>query len=171
MLDLISQQKGEGTPLQVGLWRSAIFHYAKCFGRSNARNRLDAQEIFKGLPDAMVCHDHFKNLRNKNIAHDENAYSQALPAAIINGPGDHNKIAKIVSLAVLSESLNPPDYQNLLNLVRKAIEYVEQELDVVSTRSTTELEKLSHAQLLKMDSVTYTLPGPNDVSKPRLTYY
>src|SRR5258707_13603427 len=114
----------------------------------------------------MFCVYYLKNLVNKSTAQEETAYSQAFPAAIINGPGEHNKIAKIVSLAFLAESLNPPDYQNLYNLVRKAIEYVEQELDVVCTGITSELEKLSNAQLLKMISVKYTLPGPNDVSEP-----
>jgi hypothetical protein len=173
MLGLLSKQEGECTPIQQGLWRSAIIHYAKCFGRNKARTetRLDSETIFKSCPpEAMVCHKYFKHLRNKNIAHDENAYAQSLPAAIINKPSEPCKIAKIVSLSFLAESLNPADYKNLFNLVRKAIEYVEGEIDLVCKRITAELEKLPYDDLLKMDSVTYTPPTPNDVSEPRVTY-
>jgi hypothetical protein len=172
MLDLLSKQDGECTRIQQGLWRSAIIHYAKCFGKSNARNRLEAETIFKSCPpEAMVCHKYFKHLRNKNVAHDENAYSQALAAAIINKATEPYKIAKIISAGFYAESLNTNDYQNLLNLVRKAIEYVEKEIDLVCKRITAELEKLPYDNLLKMDSVKYTPPTPNDVSKPRVTYY
>lgn len=172
MLDLLSKQEGECTRIQQGLWRSAIIHYAKCFGKNKARTRLDAETIFKSCPpEAMVCHRHFKHLRNKNIVHDENAYAQSLPAAIISKQSEPCKIAKIVSFSLLAESLNPTDYQNLFNLVRKAIEYVEEEIDLVCKRITAQLENLPYEDLLKMDSVTYKPPTPNDVSKPRVTYY
>ena len=123
MLDLISKQPGECTRIQVGLWRSAVIHYAKCFGYSEVRGRLSAPEIFKDFPDAMPCHKYFLQLRHKHIAHDQNAYSQALPGAIINGPAEFYKVAKIVSTAFHVESLNPDDYKNLFNLVRRAIQY------------------------------------------------
>jgi hypothetical protein len=89
----------------------------------------------------MPCHKYFLQLRHKHIAHDQNAYSQALPGAIINGPAEPYKVAKIVSTAFHVESLNRDDYKKLFNLVRRAIQYTEEQIDLLCNQITEQLQK------------------------------
>jgi hypothetical protein len=80
--DLISQS----------LWRSAIMHFVKCFGKG-VRSALDPSQVYKGMPsEAMESFLYFKALRNKHLIHDENSYTQTAPAAIINDGSKSYKV-------------------------------------------------------------------------------
>ena len=83
--------------VRQGLWRSAVEHCMKCFSSSEARSKLNPKKVFKGDPEALEIHEYFRNLRNKHIAHDENAYSQCIPGAVLNAPNRLRKKGRALS--------------------------------------------------------------------------
>jgi hypothetical protein len=74
--------------LRAALWSSAIVHYTKCFGRSNARERLNPQEVYAHEPpEAVESFQFFLALRDKHVVHDDNACAQSTPCAVLNKVG------------------------------------------------------------------------------------
>ena len=76
----------ESSLVRQGLWRTSVEHCMKCFSASEARSRLNPKKVFKGDSDALEIYEYFRYLRNKHIAHDENAYTQCIPGAVLNRP-------------------------------------------------------------------------------------
>jgi len=149
------------------LWDSAIVHFIKCFGQSDSRFSLDSNIVYKSDPAAFEPYRYFDSLRNKNLVHDENSYMQGLPGAVLNKKGMDYKIAKIVCLSVVGETLGQENYQNLHLLATRAREWVVAQFDELCNILTRELEPKSYEELLAMEGITYTVPGADDVHKPR----
>ncbi len=78
------------------LWQCAVIHYCKCFGRQGQmRARLLCDEILPaGMPREI--HKYFIALRNKHLVHDENAWTQATPMAIVAAASKNRKVEEIV---------------------------------------------------------------------------
>ena len=76
-LEGINEVAPDSFLVRQGLWRSAVEHCMKCFSASKARSKLDPKKVFKGDSEAMEVHEYFRCLRNKHVAHDENAYISA----------------------------------------------------------------------------------------------
>jgi hypothetical protein len=108
-----------------------------------------------------------ESLRNKNVVHDENSYMQCLPGAVLNRKGMDHKIAKIVCLSVVGETLGQENYQNLHLLATRAREWVVAQFDELCNVITRELELRPYEELLAREAITYTVPGADDVHKPR----
>ncbi len=107
------------------LWRCAIIHYMKCFGDSQARFRLGFSQIYKGEPpEALEVFQYFKDLRNKHIVHDENAYAQSIPCAALNKGDKPYKVEKVICLISRFDVLSQENYSNLKLLVDKALAWV-----------------------------------------------
>ncbi len=168
-IDAINQlPKASWLPRQA-LWRSAIVHFMKCFGESEARFSLAPGKVYQGRTGASEVFDYFKNLRDRHFVHDENSYAQAIPGAVIDKPGMDRKIAKIVCLAVVGDTLNQEDYASLHLLITHAQEWVVLQFDQLAERLTAELEAMSHDELMAMESVTYRAPAVADIGKTRPT--
>jgi len=166
-LEAINQLPEEPKLLRQALWRSAIVHFIKCFGRSESRFSLDPKKVYKGDAGALEPFEYFVSLRNKHLIHDENSYTQCLPGAVLNKRGMGHKIAKIVCLSVIGDTLNQEDYSNLHLLATRAREWVVAQFDELCDLLTSELESKSHEELFAMEGITYTAPGADDVHKSR----
>ena len=79
---------------------------------------------------------------------------------------DYN-IAKIVCLSVVGETLCQENYQNLHLLATRARDWVVARFDDLCDAITRELEPRPYEELLAMEGITYTVPGADDVHKPR----
>jgi len=152
---------------QQVLWRSAIFHFTKCFGAS-ARFPLKAQTIYKPHPkEAMIAFRYFKNLRNNHFFHDQKFYNQSLPVAILNKRESAFKIAKVVSVSFHPQTLSNGEFGNLYKLISISIEWVEKEFDRNCDLLTEKLESLPYEELEQMPKVKYTAPSVDDLEKVR----
>ena len=166
-LDAINKVQDDPAVLRQALWRSAVTHYMKCFGDPGVRFQLDAQDIYKGDADALLAFDYFKHLRNKHLLHDENAYAQGLPGAILNQRGRPYKIAKIVCLSAIAETLVQGNYSNLHLLVDIARKWVGRQFDELCDLLTAELEPLSYEDLDAREAMIYTVPALDELKVAR----
>ena len=86
--------------LREAAWRSAVVAFVKCFVGGSRRSRLDENSVYSGNALAQSSFEYTKNLRNKHLVHDENAYHQCHPGAIINAPGIVPKVDNIMTVAI-----------------------------------------------------------------------
>jgi hypothetical protein len=166
-LNAINDVPPEPSVLREALWRSAVVHFVKCFGRSRSRFTLNPKDVYKGDPGAYAAFEYFRSLRNKHLAHDENSYAQCHPGAVLNKKGKDHKIAKILCPRVIAETLNQENYNNLRVLVTHAREWLMVQFDELCDLVASGLEVKSHAVLSAMDGIAYKAPGADDVRKPR----
>lgn len=153
--------------LRQALWRSAIVHFIKCFGQSNSRFSLDPKKVYGADPGAKTAYDYFDSLRNKHLVHDENSYAQCLPGAVLNKKEMNHKIAKIVCLSVIGDTLAQDNYNNLHLLLTKARNWVVAQFDELCNVLTSELEPMPYDELFGMDGINYTVPDADAVHKAR----
>lgn len=167
-LEKIRNPDDEPNVTSRALWQSAIVNYIKCFGASTSRSSLDAKVVYKKHPNAMEPHQFFDSLRNKNLVHDDNAYTQCLTGAVLNKAGMEFKIAKVVCLSVIGETLCRENYDNLRLLTTNAVEWVTGKFDELADSITHDLESMSYDELFAMEPITYTpAHKAEDVHKTR----
>ncbi len=166
-LDL-SIKSEDGSICQRASWRMAIITFIKCFSNNKSRpNTLDINQIIPNDELGIEVFLYFKNLRNKNVVHDENPIDQCLVGAIINKEDAQFKVEQIVTMNVRGEVNANANVSNLMNLIKVTREYVEQRYNNLCDELTSELEILSHTELIKRGVLTYSKPIADDVSKSR----
>ena len=154
--------------VRESLWRSAIFHFIKCFDAGDSRFSLQPAQVFKNTPPAtMMNFDHFKDIRNKHLAHDENAYAQSATGALLNNGRKKYKIEKIISTNVYVQTLEQDSYSNFRILIERARTWVSEQYDVICAQLTQELEAMPHEKLLAMPEVSGRVPTLDERSKSR----
>lgn len=166
-LNAINFMSVELSITQEALWRSAIVHFMKCFG-NGVRYKLSASTVLKGAPtESFMAYEYFRALRNKHLIHDENAYAQSLPGAILNSRSKTSKIEKIVCFAVEASTLNQTNYNNLKLLIERSCSWVVAEFDNLCNALTAELEQKPYEELLQKPSLTYQVPTIDAVRNNR----
>ncbi len=157
----------EPNVIRQGLWHSAIIHFFKCFGDSNARFQLNAIKIYKGDIQGQEIFKYYSSLRSKHLVHDENSYAQCIPGAVLNKEDHPYKIEKIVCFCVIAVTLNQPNYSNLLLLIQKAKAWVISEFDRLCEILTKELEAESYEDLFRREVITYRAPTADEIHEKR----
>ena len=165
----INRVPEEPLVLRQSLWRSAIVHYAKCFGTSASRFQLDAAAIYKANPLAVENFDYFWDLRNKNIVHDENSYHQSIPGAALNDGSKAFKVEKIICFNAVAETLGQDNYNNLHLLISTALAWVTAQFDELCSLVTKELEAQPYETLFAREGIEYRTPHVQDVGRKRDT--
>lgn len=146
------------------LWRSAISTYIKCFTGGSVRDtKLRAKTIYKNVAIKMMAYEHFDNLRNKHLQHDENAYMQLIPCAAVNGGGKNYKIERVFANTILCQIYDDGHYGNLQLLISEAEQWVAAAFEELARIITAELEQESLEDLLGRDAVSFTVPTVGQV--------
>lgn len=154
--------------LREGLWRSALVHVMKCFGSNVARSSLPEAKILQGQPpEAKVVFDYFKNLRNKFIVHDENAYMQAMTGALINNGRKRFKVEQVVAFTATSATLEEANYGNLMLLIDTSYQWTVQRFDLLCKLIAEELEATDYEQLISRDPPEFRVPEAHEVANTR----
>ena len=168
-LDAINKVPEDPPIIRQALWHCAVIHFIKCFDKtSKARSELSTDHVYHGEPPvAMEIFNYFRNLRRKHLVHDENAYAQRLPAAILNGGNKHYKIEKIVCLDVLGETLEQENFSNLKRLIDRARAWVDAEFDKLCDTLTKDLEREAYQDLLAREDLILRVPTVDEISKTR----
>ena len=150
------------------LWRSAIIHYGKCFGKSHARFQLQPKRVYKGEPsEAQESFEFFHSLRNKNVVHDENSYTRGIPCAAVNNGEKSYKIEKVLCLSAQASVLGQENCSNLNMLINKDLPWLVADFDKCCTKITAELEEGSIDELLQIDEATSQTPTVQAVGENR----
>lgn len=167
-LRAINLVSNEPRVFHQALWRSAIIHYCKCFGASEARSQLNPKKIYKDEPEgAMLAFNHFKDLRNKHFIHDENSYAQCVPGAILNQQANSKKIEKIIAVSTFAETLDKVPYNNLSKLILIALDFVNAQYNQTTELLMHELEQLPYETLFSKPDLTFNVPTVEGLSKTR----
>jgi len=166
-LETINHTPSEPYLLREVLWQTSIVRFIKCFGGNDSRFSLDPKVVYKDDIGALQAFNFFLSLRNKNIVHDENSYTQCLPGAVLNKDGMDYKIAKIVCLSVAGTVLGQEAYNNLHLLATNARKWVISQFDEICRILTAELETRPYNELLAIEGIAYMAPTADDVHKPK----
>lgn len=152
------------------VWEASIVHFVKCFGGPSSRFQLSPKKVYGGEPPvATEVFRYFRDMRNKNVVHDENSYAQALPGAVLNAQTAACKIEKILCPSFLSDLLVQENYSNLKLLISKALLWVESQFDELCDVLTEELEAEEYSELVARQEATYSKPTLEDMSNARRT--
>lgn len=90
--------------LQNALWSAALVSYNRCFAHGRKNFELNEREIFGNLPgEAVECHQYYRNLRDKNIAHSVNPFEQIAVGLVLSEPNKPKR--EILGVSTLSQRL------------------------------------------------------------------
>ena len=95
------------------------------------RSQIDADHVYKSDVSALIAFSYFLNLRNKNIIHDENALSQAIPEAAVNDGTKSFKIEKIIVTSLDAITLGQENINNLSLLIERTLTWIEKNLMIM----------------------------------------
>ena len=170
-LDFLKSAENPSPVLRDALWRAAIIYYCKCFGHSGPRKPLPYTKILPIMPDSEVqpreIHKYFRGLRNKHIAHDENAWLQVLAGAVVAPSGKGYNVEKVTCMIFQGQTLDDGNFGNLYLLIERALAWVESYFDTLCDEIAGELEKLPRETLLNQPDLKYRPPEANEVNSPR----
>lgn len=166
-LHAINRIANDDHVVREALWHSALVHFAKCFTDSAARGGLSGKRVYKGDTEGQEVLRYYLHLRNKNIVHDENSFTQMLPGAIVNNPDQAERIDQVVCVGVTSSVLGQEDWARLLLLTQKAIAWTEAEVDGLCAFIKAGLASKTYDELRAMPPIEYKKPGAADVSRAR----
>jgi hypothetical protein len=165
---LAALNKAIDPTVRSALWRCAIIYYAKCFDQSESRAKLDAKKVFAGCEEVTLLeHQFFEDFRDKNLVHDENAFSQCVPAAVINRPEEQCKIAKVVCATATFDVLGQDSFANLTSLIGRVNAWLEAQFDALCNILAAELEAETYDQLLAREDVQHRAPTAEQVAVAR----
>ena len=128
---------------------------------------MNARKILQEFPNALDAHEYFKALRDKHIAHDQNAYQQCVAGAVLNGRASAHKIVKIICTNVLSGTLEQANWSNLFQHITEAHDWVVEDFDWRCDHLTLALEKQDYEKLFSRDSVDFHVPTVDDIGVAR----
>ena len=166
-LTAINSVPADNELVRQALWRSAIVYFAKCFGDSKRRFQLQARAIYKGDKMGLDIFEYFSHLRDKHVVHDENAYSQGAPGAVLNKPDKPYKIEKIVCANMFVQTLDQSHFSNLTLLIQKAEEWVTKQFDELCVVLTSELEAVPYEDLFRRPAVSQRVPTADEIDHTR----
>ncbi len=156
--------------VQEALWHSAIVSYCKCFAKSNARGVLKSNAILRSGPKkAGKAHNLFMAVRDKHVAHDDNALLDAKPGFIFALPESSYKIERIVCAVILAETFSQEWAQPLWQLVNTALAWVDTEFEKLCEQATARLEPESFDLLNAQPDAVYRKPEIRDLFSTRRT--
>ena len=147
-LDAINHP-GITSHIQESLWRSAITQLYKCFQHHESRKRLVTDDVYAGAPEqARRNFDFFRNVRNKQLVHDENSSTQSFTVAILNDGTKPHKVEAVRAMAMSFQLLGPEgqqNYESFYQVVVRVQEWVTIEFDKLQAKIHADLEKLLYA--------------------------
>ena len=148
------------------LWRSAVVYYIKCFMGAAKRSQLSPKKLYKDRK-ARDVYSYFYSLRCKHICHDENAYNQVAPCAVVNPVNSPKKIAKVLTPTIYKETLDQDHFEALYRLITEAVAWVDIDFDRLCATLAAELEAMPYDSLLLLDSASVTSARTTDVGATR----
>jgi hypothetical protein len=149
--------------VREALWRSAIVHYAKCFGNSKARFQLDVGKTHKGLDRAKEFNAFICDLRHKTIAHDESPICESTVGAILNDSG----VEAVDCITIFYPTLVQENFSNLILLVKSALAFVAAEIAILRDRLVRKYAAMSYGELSALPPLLHVALTYKDVSRTK----
>ncbi|MGB1561947.1 MAG: hypothetical protein ACPHN2_10635 [Sinimarinibacterium flocculans] len=167
-LTRLDTQAADVEVIRSALYRSAIVHLFKCFGKNASRSSLRSDEIYTAEGQvALDVFAHFKIIRNKHLVHDENSYTQSHPGAIINPESHSQKVAAVICMNYAVDLIDQSSFNNLYSLVSTALEWVHKAYDDLERELRAELEARSRAELVALPTLVIPKLSDGAFARPR----
>lgn len=171
-LDEFERRRAAGeqpiTVTSIALWHAALNSTMKCFGGSYARVKLYPDDIFEDGAER-DSFDYLKNLRDKNISHDDNDWTQVSPWVMVAKPGIEPKVIRVDCAGLQASGASPVNISRLRGVIERALHYVEKVIIDEQAAIARSLEEWDHNQLLNLPAVTLTMPSDHSIGQTRNT--
>jgi hypothetical protein len=167
--DRLCPDEAEAAPTIVcrALWHAALNAMMKCFGSSNARQRLNPDDIFGGSGSQREAFDWLRHLRNKNVAHDDNDWMQANPLAVVEQPGSDPKVSEVICQIWRFETTGANNAANLRMVANKSLEWVNNEFEQEHQSVLSELRSRDYESLLALPELSASVPTNESIGRTR----
>ena len=146
------------------LWISVLTKFYSCFGNNKGRSQLDAQNVYKGNPEALTAFRFYSNIRNKHIVHDESNYNYSFTGVVLGPEADVQDILSLQFQAVVSDAANG---QLMYNLVDAALKYVSLQVDALLAEILKEVHALSPQGRAALPDIKFIAPTVGDEGERR----
>lgn len=148
-------------------WSAALMAYVRCF--STGKRYGLTPDIYKHLSVAIDCHNYYKDMRDKHIAHSVNPFEQVTVDVQLSPPGSGKK--EVLGIAVLTMKFMVPEVKRVedcLHLTSVALKYVVNKCEEYKSKVLEVTKGMPVEQLYLKARGRLVAPGPDHVGKLRL---
>lgn len=165
--DSTSTSGPEPTIVATAIWHAALNSVMKCFGRSNARQKLNPDDIFGTSGPDRETFDWLQHLRNKNIAHDDNDWMQANPIAFVAQPGAEPKVTGVLCAVMQMVAMGAGNAANLRMVANRSLDWARNEYDQEHETVISELRSRDYQSLLALPEFGGAWPNNESIGRTR----
>jgi hypothetical protein len=152
------------------VWEAAIVRFFKCYGDNDARFSLVEKKVFQNEPEAALeVFRYFRDdIRNRNLVHDVNSYTQCKPMAFVRRPDVTPSVFDTVCMVVDSASMLDSEHiAQFSRLVSHSLQWVDGQIEAVSKRITAALNLKSNAEIRLMPQPCFRKETLDSAPRPR----
>lgn len=156
--------------LAKSYWSSALITYVRCF--STGKRSSLKPDVFDGLSGpthtALEVHNHFKDMRDKHVAHSVNPYEQTSVALMLAPEGSGKRQVEGVGVLTMQHvSATTEGVLSLTELAKVALRFVLAEGEQLQAEVLRIGESLDVEELYKNERMKLVVPPPEEAGKPR----
>ena len=147
-------------------WSAALVAYVRCF--STGKRYGLTPDIYKHLDGAIDCHNYYKDMRDKHIAHSVNPFEQVTVDVQLSPPDSDKK--EVMGVAVLTMKFMVPEVngvEDCLRLTSVALKHVVNKCKEYESKVLEEAKGMPIEQLYLKARGRLVAPGPDQAGKPR----
>jgi hypothetical protein len=167
-LDRLGYPRNGGDITCQALWHSALVATYKCFGNSNARSSLKRDVIYTDAAQRDTF-NYWRNLRNKNIVHDENDVTQSHVVAVLRRREYAPKIDNMYVISLVGLTVCAENSAKLRGLVDTAREWVRAETDKLRQEVMAELNAMTYEDVDALPPVNIPDSTNESVGRTRIS--
>ena len=162
-------RSGEDDPIvQRSLFNAALVAYVRCF--TSGKRVFLSPDIFASLPgEPLVCHQQYKDTRDKQIAHSVNPFEGMLVGAVLSPPDSEQKVVEGVACLIASlQSYDADGVEQLGRLALFAQQHVGKQCKALEQRVLEVAKTLDIAELYRsVDNLRFTAQGGPDAARTK----
>lgn len=147
-------------------WSAALVAYVRCF--STGKRYGLTPDIYKHLDGASDCHNYYKNMRDKHIAHSVNPFEQVTVDLQLSPPNSGKKEVRgvaVFTMKLMTSEVN--GIEDCLRLTLVALKYVINKCKEYESKVLEVAKSMSIEQLYLKARGRLIAPGPDQAGKPR----
>jgi hypothetical protein len=150
-------------PLLRLYFENALITYARPFA-TGVRNRLHPEDIFGDTDGALDYHKYLIEQRNKLVAHNVNPFEETTVGVLIDSK---NQLTGVGNLTGRLVAFIKNDYGQFNGLANTVLRFINEKLRELEREVLSQARQLSPEELSKLETVQFTVPGPELVSRSK----
>lgn len=144
-------------------FENALMTYARPFA-TGVRNRLHPEDIFGDSDGALDYHKYLIEQRNKLVAHNVNPFEETIVGVLVDSK---SQIVGVGNLTGRLVAFTKEDYDQFNKLANIVLNFINEKLQKLEQEVLSQARQLSTEGLSKLETVRFTAPGPESVSKSK----